>query len=171
MEPCAKLTAAPFLENRWLHVAVVLDPAARVLTTYLDGARVGQATDVAVNAAQIVHQTARASNRFFVGRSQDDAAPAIHARFRDLRIYRIALSDQQVATIRNNALAARPTTAARAPAPEISTAGIPLESPLAATDRQRARHHGRDRGRLPAASARRRRRQLSGRQPWTRACA
>ena len=50
--------AAPFLENRWVHVAVVLDPASRVLTTYLDGARVGQATDVAVNAAQIVSQTA-----------------------------------------------------------------------------------------------------------------
>jgi DUF1680 family protein len=125
-------SASPFLENRWLHVAVVLDPAARVLTTYLDGARVGQATDVAANAAQIVNQTARGSNRFFIGRSQDDASPAIHARFRDVRIYRIALSDQQVATIRNNTLAARPTTAARAPVPEISTAGIPLESPLAA---------------------------------------
>jgi DUF1680 family protein len=124
---------APFLENRWLHVAVVLDPAARVLTTYLDGARVGQVTDVAVNAAQIVHQTTRASNRFFIGRSQDDAAPTVHARFRDFRIYRIALNDQQVATIRNNALATRTTAAARAPQPEISTAGIPLESPLAAS--------------------------------------
>jgi DUF1680 family protein len=125
-------TAAPYLENRWMHVAVVFDPAARLLTTYLDGAKAGQATDVAVNAAQIVNQTTRASNRFFVGRSQDDATPAVHARFRDLRIYRIALSDQQVATIRNNALAARPTTAARAPVPEISTAGIPIEAPFAA---------------------------------------
>jgi DUF1680 family protein len=128
----ARETAAvPFLENRWLHVAVVLDPAARVLTTYLDGARVGQATDVAANAAQIVHQTARASNRFFIGRSQDDGAPAIHARLRDLRLYRIALSDQQIATIRNNALATRTTASVRTPQPEISTAGIPLESPLA----------------------------------------
>ena len=50
-----------------------------------------------------------------------------------MRIYRIALTDQQVATIRNNALAARPATTARAPVPEISTAAIPLESPLAAT--------------------------------------
>ena len=124
--------AAPFLENRWVHVAVVLDPAGRLLTTYLDGARAGQAADVAVNAAQIVHQTAPASNRLFIGRSQDDAAtPAIHARLRDVRIYRIALTDSQVATIRNNALAGRQTTAARAPAPEISTAAIPRESPLA----------------------------------------
>ena len=124
--------AAPLLENRWLHVAIVLDPAARTLTTYLDGARVGQATGVAANAAQIVHQTTRASNRLFIGRSQDEAAPAIHARFRDARIYRVALNDQQVATIRNSALASRPATTVRAPVPEISTAGIPLESPLAA---------------------------------------
>ena len=55
----------------------------------------------------------------------------------------------------------RPTTTARAPVPEISTAGIPLESPLAATDFERPRHHGRDRRRLPAASAGRNRRELS----------
>ena len=122
---------ATFLENRWVHLAVVLDPAARLLTTYLDGARVGRATDVTVNAAQVMNQAARDANRLFIGRSQDDAAPSIHARFRDLRIYRIALTDQQVATIRNNALATRTTAAARAPQPEISTADIPLESPLA----------------------------------------
>ena len=124
-------TAAPFLENRWVHLAVVLDPATRRLTTYLDGARAGQAAEVAVNAAQIVNQAARDSNRLFIGRSQDETAAAIHARFRDVRIYRIALSDQQVTTIRNNALSAQPTTTARAPVPEMSTAAIPLESPLA----------------------------------------
>ncbi len=120
-----------FLENRWVHLAVVLDPAARVLTTYLDGARAGQATGLTVNAAQVVNQTARDANRLFIGRSQNDAAPAVHARLRDLRIYRIALTDQQVMTIRTNAMASRPTTAARAPAPEISIANIPLESPIA----------------------------------------
>jgi uncharacterized protein len=124
--------AAPFAENRWVHLAVVLDPASRVLTTYLDGARVGQATDVTVNAAQIVNQTDRAANRLFIGRSQDDAAPAVHARLRDVRIYRIALNESQVATIRKNALAGPQTSTRRGPpAPEISTAAIPKESPLA----------------------------------------
>ena len=104
-----------------------------MLTTYLDGTRVGQATNATVNGAQIVNQTVRDSNRLFIGRSQDDTAPAIHARLRDVRIYRVALTDQQVATIRNNALAARPATVTRAPAPEISTAAIPLDSPLAST--------------------------------------
>ena len=31
--------AKPLLENQWLHFAVVLDPASRVLTAYLDGAK------------------------------------------------------------------------------------------------------------------------------------
>jgi DUF1680 family protein len=124
--------AAPFLENRWVHLAVVLDPVGRMLTTYLDGARAGQVTDVAVTAAQIVHQTARASNRLFIGRSQDDAAPSLHARLRDIRIYRIALNERQIATIRTNALAAPQTTTRRGPpVPEISTTAIPSDSPLA----------------------------------------
>jgi DUF1680 family protein len=124
--------AAPVVENRWVHLAVVLDPANHVLTTYLDGARVGQAADVAANAAQVVNQTARALNRLFIGRSQDDAAPTLHARLRDVRIYRIALNDRQVATIRTNALAGPQTTTRRGPpVPEISTAAIPQESPLA----------------------------------------
>ena len=48
-DACARPTAAAVPVNQWIHVAVVLDPARRVLTTYLDGARVGQATNVAVD--------------------------------------------------------------------------------------------------------------------------
>jgi DUF1680 family protein len=123
---------APVIENQWVHLAVVLDPASRLLTTYLNGAKVGEAANVTVNAAQIINQTTRASNRLFIGRSQDDAAPTIHARLRDVRIYRIALNERQIATIRTNALAGpQMSQRRREPVPEISTAGIPQESPLA----------------------------------------
>ena len=127
-EPAGK----PILENQWVHVAVVLDPASKVLTTYVDGARAGQTTGVAVNAAQIVRPSSPASNRLFLGRSQDDSDGTLHGRLRDVRIYRIALTDQQVATIRTNSLPGRQSTGRRgAPPPEISTAAIPQESPLA----------------------------------------
>jgi uncharacterized protein len=115
--------------NQWLHLAVVLDPASRVLTSYVDGARVGRATDIAVNAAQLIHQTSAEANRLYIGRSIDDASATLHGRLRDVRIYRIALTDQQVATIRNNALG-RQTTRREQP-PVISTEAIPKESPLA----------------------------------------
>ena len=124
--------AKPLLENQWLHIAVVLEPANRVLTTYIDGARVAQASDVDVNFTQIVNQTSRDANRLFIGRSQNDAEPSLHGRLRDVRIYRIALTDQQIATIRTNGLAGRQTTRGRGtPPPEISTAAIPKESPFA----------------------------------------
>ncbi|HET9262498.1 MAG TPA: beta-L-arabinofuranosidase domain-containing protein [Vicinamibacterales bacterium] len=122
----------PLLENQWLHVAIVLDPAGRALTAYVDGARAGQASQVAVSATQIVHGTVPAANRLFIGRSQNDGEPAFHARLRDVRIYRIALTDEQVATIHKAGLSGRQLTRRRgAPAPEISTAAIPRESPLA----------------------------------------
>ncbi|CAN5785229.1 hypothetical protein BH24ACI5_BH24ACI5_03310 [soil metagenome] len=123
--------AKPVLENEWVHVAVVLDPAGRILTTYLDGTRAGQATDVAVNATQVVSQTAGGPNRLFVGRSQTEAEPTLHGRLRDVRIYRIALTDQQVAGIRNSALGRQSTGRRGAPPPVISTAAIPKESWLA----------------------------------------
>jgi DUF1680 family protein len=120
------------LENQWVHVAVVLNPASRVLTAYLDGAKAGEATGVAVNATNIVSQTAGAPNRLFIGRSQVDAEPTLHGRLRDIRIYRIALTDQQVSVIRTNGLPGRQTTGRRgAPPPVISTENIPKDSPLA----------------------------------------
>ena len=123
-------------ENQWVHFAVVLDPANRALTAYVDGARAGQATNVSVTATDIVNRTSAASNRFFLGRSQQDGAPTLHARFRDVRIYRIALTDQQVTTIQTNATANRQQAAAGrgrgTPPPVISTAAIPKESVFAA---------------------------------------
>lgn len=119
--------------NQWVHLAVVLDPAGRTLTSYLNGARAGQATNVTANAAQVIHQTSADANRLYIGRSQNDAAATLNARLRDVRIYRIALTDQQVAAIRNNASSGRQGGGGRGgtPAPVISTAAIPQESPLA----------------------------------------
>ena len=123
------------VENQWLHFAVVLDPASRVLTTYIDGVRAGQATNVTVTPAQIVPQ-ASTINRLFLGRAQDDSAPTLHGRLRDIRLYRTALGDEPVATIRRNALAAaqpgQGQGRGRGAAPEISTANIPKDSPFAA---------------------------------------
>ena len=118
--------------NQWFHLAVVLDPANRLLTTYLDGVRAGQAANVGVNAAQLIGQGSADANRLYVGRSLDEGAATLHGRLRDVRVYRVALTDAQVAAI-VNAASARPGGRGRgaAPAPVVSTAAIPKESPLA----------------------------------------
>lgn len=121
--------AKAVVENQWVHFAVVLDPASRVLTTYVDGARAGQATNVDATLAQFAPQAP--ATRLFLGRSPDDRGPTLHGRLRDLRLYRIVLGDEPVATIRRNALAAAQPARGRPTPPEMSTADIPRESPLA----------------------------------------
>ena len=122
--------AKAVVENQWTHFAVVLDPAGKLLTAYIDGARVGQAANVAATPAQILPQ-ASSTNRLFLGRTQDDGAPTLHGRLRDIRLYRIALGDEPIATIRRNALAVPQAARGRGAAPEISTANIPKDSPFA----------------------------------------
>src|SRR3954469_23456636 len=100
--------ATSVAENQWLHFAVVLDPAAGTLSTYVDGTRIAQATDVKVTAAQIMGSSGAAS--LLVGRSHQESDATLHGRLHDLRIYRIALSDRQVATIRTNSMSGRSTT-------------------------------------------------------------
>lgn len=126
----AETPARPVVENQWVHFAVVLDPASRVLTAYIDGMRAGQAVDVSVTPAQLAPQAS--TTHLFLGRAQDDRTPTLHGRLRDVRLYRIALGDEPIAAIRRNALAATQSARGRGAAPEISTANIPRESPFAA---------------------------------------
>ncbi|MBX7187752.1 MAG: glycoside hydrolase family 127 protein [Vicinamibacteria bacterium] len=123
--------AKPVVENQWIHFAVVLDPASRVLTTYIDGARAGQATNVDVTLAQLLPRAS--ATRLFLGRSQDDRTPTLHGRLRDIRLYHVALGDEPVATIRRNVLAAAQPARGRPTPPEISTADIPREAPIASS--------------------------------------
>ncbi|HSG00323.1 MAG TPA: LamG domain-containing protein, partial [Vicinamibacterales bacterium] len=113
-------------ENQWVHFGVVLDPASRALTLYVDGARAGQVTDVTASAADI-GTTPASANRLFLGRAQEDGTPTLHARLRDVRIYRVVLADEQAATIRANALSVGQTARGRGRGerPVISTAAIP----------------------------------------------
>lgn len=90
--------------GHWVHLAVVLDAANKTLSTYADGVRVGHATDVDLSLEQILNQENDAINRLYLGKSAYDTDPDLNAMIYDVRLYRIALTDRQVATIRNNAL-------------------------------------------------------------------
>jgi DUF1680 family protein len=127
--------AAPVPVNRWVHLAVVLDPASRTLTGYLNGAPAVRAANVGASASQLFGMASGDANRLYIGRGQSDSDPTLNARVRDVRIYRIALTEPQVAAIRNNALAGLPSGggAGRASAPPpaidpILQTAVPLES-------------------------------------------
>ena len=92
--------------QQWVHLAVVLDPTRRTLSSYLDGIRVGGASNLTYNLEQIIDQDDIQANKLYIGKSRYDTDPTLDAMIHDVRIYSIALTDQQVATIRKNALSA-----------------------------------------------------------------
>ncbi len=97
-------TAPHVATNRWAHLAVAFDPPRKMLSIYRDGARVGQATNVDTKLEQILDEEDARRTRFYIGKSQYDTDAYLNAKLHDLRLYNIALTDQQVATIHENAL-------------------------------------------------------------------
>lgn len=95
--------AAPQITtDHWVHVAVVLDPANKTLTTYADGARVGQTKDVTVGLETVIDQNNADANKLYIGRSRTGDV-GLKAKLHDLRLYSEALTDKEVATIYKNA--------------------------------------------------------------------
>ena len=97
-------TAPQAPTNRWVHLAVVLDAARHSLSLYLDGARVGLATNLTLNLESLLDRDDARRNQLYLGRSHYDTDPYLDALLHDVRLYSIALTDQQVATICKNAL-------------------------------------------------------------------
>jgi uncharacterized protein len=111
--------------NRWVHLAVVLDAARHTLSSFLDGARVGQTTNVAINLEQVLDQEDPSANQLYLGKSHYDTDPNLDAKLHDVRIYSIALTEQQVTTIRKNALSGEKSF------PTVNT--VPVKSEVAAS--------------------------------------
>ena len=126
--------------KKWVHLAVVLDASKKTLSSYVDGKRVGRAEGVDVPLEKIFHQRKASYNRLIIGRSRGKHAD-LNAKLRDFRVYRIALTDKQIAVIRTNALSGKKvatsvtkkprqdkarTSAARKALPKVSMlAGVP----------------------------------------------
>lgn len=89
--------------NEWIHLAVVLNTTNNTLSIYQDGVKVGETAAGGIALDDVLDQEEANNNRLYIGKSQY-GDPHLNAKLYDFRIYKIALSDEQVATIRNNAL-------------------------------------------------------------------
>jgi DUF1680 family protein len=96
--------------GRWVHLGVVLDTARKTLSLYVDGVRVGRSAGVDLSLTDVLNQDEPGANQLYLGRSRYDDA-ALGGQLHDVRFYSIALSDQQVATIRHNAISEEETAA------------------------------------------------------------
>ncbi len=99
----AEVSAPALPSGRWVHVAVVLDPANRTLTLFRDGRPVGRAEGVNLTMEEVLSKDQAAENQLFIGKGQADG-PELNARVHDFRVYSIALTAGQVSTIRVNAM-------------------------------------------------------------------
>lgn len=102
--------------HRWIHLAVVLDAARHTLSSYLDGVRAGQTTNITLSLEKVLDQEDASANQLYIGKSHYDTDPYLDAKLHDIRLYGIALTDQQVATIYKNALSADKNVALTKPA-------------------------------------------------------
>jgi uncharacterized protein len=90
--------------GEWVHLAAVLDTAAKTLSLYVDGTRVGQTTGIKASMDKFLSRDNPAINKLYLGKSLQAGQVTLGGKLHDVRFYSIALSDKQVAVIRHNAI-------------------------------------------------------------------
>lgn len=90
--------------NKWNHLAVVINVPARTLSTYLNGVLVSETKNVTVDLEHLFDENSGEKNRLYVGKSLASDDTFLDARLHDFRIYRIPLTESQIAMIHGNAL-------------------------------------------------------------------
>lgn len=119
----------PATINKWNHLAVVIDAPSKTLSTYINGVRVSQTENLAVELEQLFDNSSEENNKLFIGKSLGTENTYLNARLADFRIYRIPLSERQIARIYNIALKKEEPPARRRPEPERNLPVFPETTP------------------------------------------
>lgn len=90
--------------NKWNHLAVVINVPAKTLSTYLNGVLVSETKNVTVDLEHLFDKNSGENNKLYVGKSLAFDNTYLNAKLHDFRIYRIPLSERQIARIHGNSL-------------------------------------------------------------------
>ncbi|SMO67792.1 Ig-like domain (group 4) [Gracilimonas mengyeensis] len=97
--------SAPSLElNQWNHLAMVIDVPAKTFSLYINGELADEVSGMRLELDDLFGRAKE--NKLYIGKSLSEEKAHLTARLYDFRIYSIPLSDEQVSTIRTNALRA-----------------------------------------------------------------
>ncbi len=99
--------------NKWNHLAVVINVPSKTLSTYLNGVLVSESKNVAMELEQLFDNNSEKNNKLYIGKSLNDDNNYLNAKLSDFRIYRIPLSERQIARIYYGALRNEETTVRR----------------------------------------------------------
>lgn len=96
---------SPVLEtNKWVHLAVVIDIPSKTLNTYVNGTLVSSAKNLKLKFEQLFDSNSAKNNKLYIGKSFSDESSYLNANLHDFRIYRISLTEKQVAKIYHNSI-------------------------------------------------------------------
>ena len=96
------VASSPAVEaNRWNHLAVVFDAPSKTLRTYINGVLASVAKNVDVELEQLFDNNSD-NNKLYIGKSLASDNNSLNAKLYDFRIYRIPLTEEQIATIHKN---------------------------------------------------------------------
>ncbi len=115
--------------NKWNHLAIVIDVPSKTLRTYLNGTLVGKKENADIELEQLFDNTSEDNNQLYIGRSLDPDYIYLNAKLHDFRIYRIPLSERQIAVIHNNALEKEEPVVRRRRRPEQDLPVFPVTTP------------------------------------------
>ena len=90
--------------NKWNHIAVVVNAPSKTLSTYLNGVRVSEVTNLAIELQQLFDINIGDHNKLYIGKSLTADNTFLNAKLHDFRIYRISLTERQIARIHSAAL-------------------------------------------------------------------
>lgn len=88
--------------NKWVHLAIVIDVPSKLMITYVDSKPVGEVKNISLELTEVFGQQP-GEKLLYIGKSLSPADPYLNAMIHDFRIYRVPLSNTQVAGIYNNA--------------------------------------------------------------------
>ena len=115
--------------NKWNHLAMVFNVPSKTLSTYLNGVLVSETKNVPVELDDLFDMNSKNNNKLYIGKALDTENTSLNAKLYDFRIYRIPLSERQLAGIYNNALGKKEPVARRRGEPDRSLQAFPETTP------------------------------------------
>lgn len=115
--------------NKWAHLAIVINVSSKTLSTYLNGVLVSEAKDAPVELEQLFDNNTGENNKLYIGKSLVPDNTLLNAKLHDFRIYRIPLTESQIARIYNIALRKEEPTVRRRVEPDRNLPVFPITTP------------------------------------------
>ncbi|MDJ1499642.1 beta-L-arabinofuranosidase domain-containing protein [Xanthocytophaga agilis] len=98
-----KGAASPTIElNKWVHLVVVIDIPSKSMISYVDSKPVSEAKDIPMELTDVFGKQTK-EKLLYIGKSLVPSDPYLNALIHDFRIYRVPLTNKQVADIYRNA--------------------------------------------------------------------